>query len=197
MEAQGITKMSTSIIIAVIIAAVFALMIVSLYNSLINNKNMVENAFAGIDVQLTKRYDLIPNLVSTVQKYMKHERETLTEITAMRARAVSGNLSDNEKVALDNQISTALSGIMIAVENYPDLKASQNFLQLQASLNEVEEQLSAARRTFNAMVTEYNNSVQMFPSNIMASYMNLEERTWFEAPEVKKGDINVKELFDN
>ena len=189
--------MSTSIIIAAVIAAVFALMIISLYNSLINKKNRVENAFAGIDVQLTKRYDLIPNLVSTVQKYMKHERETLTEITAMRARAVSGNLSDNEKVALDNQISTALSGIMIAVENYPDLKASQNFLQLQASLNEIEEQLSAARRAFNAMVTEYNNSVQMFPSNIMASYMNLEERNWFEAPEVKKGDINVKELFDN
>ena len=189
--------MDTTLIVILVVLALVGYFLISLYNSLINAKNRVENSFAGIDVQLVKRYDLIPNLVAMCEKYMKHERETLLKVTEMRAKAIAGNLSDNQKVALDNQISGALADIKVAVENYPDLKASQNFLHLQASLNEVEEQLSAARRAFNAMVTEYNNRVEMFPSSIVASSMNLKTRVWFEAPEVKKGDVSVKELFDN
>jgi len=125
---------------------VLLLICIIIYNSLVGKKNQVLNVFATIDALLKKRYDLIPNLIATVKTYMQHERETLTEITELRAKAVSGQISDDEKVALDNKLSQMLGGIMVAVENYPDLKANQNFLQLQGSLNEIEEQISAARR---------------------------------------------------
>lgn len=106
---------------------------VLLYNSLIGKKNQVANVFGTIDAMLKRRYDLLPELITTVKAYMQHERELLSRITEMRARAVSGELSDNDKVELDNKVSKALGGIMVAVENYPDLKANENFLHLQAS----------------------------------------------------------------
>ena len=181
----------------IIIFAIVIIISVVLYNSLIGKKNQVQNAFASIDVQLKQRYDLIPNLVSAVKQYMQHEEKVLTNITEMRAKAVSGNLSNDEKVAMDNQISKALSGIMVAVENYPDLKASQNFMQLQASLNEVEEKISASRRAYNASVTSYNDAVQMFPTNIMASMMGFQIKEWFKAPEAQRENVSVKDLFNN
>ncbi|MFW5725947.1 MAG: LemA family protein [Bacteroidota bacterium] len=165
------------------------------YNRLVRLRNMADKAFASIDAMAKKRYDLIPNLVATVSKYMEHERATLAEITEMRAKAVSGNLSDNEKVDLDNKISRAMGGIMVAVENYPDLKANQNFLQLQGSLNEVEEQLSAARRAYNAAVTDYNNACQMFPSNVFAVIFNFKTKRLFEISELERQNVNVKTLF--
>ena len=109
----------------------------------------------------------------------------------------SSDDSSDEKIAIDNQISGALGQISIAVENYPNLQASSNFLHLQSTLNEVEAQLSASRRSFNSAVTDYNNKVEMFPSSIVASRMGLKERLWFEAPEIKKGDLNVGALFNN
>ena len=154
--------------------------IIYLYNSLVSKKNQVINVFASTDAILKKRYDLIPNLISTVKMYVKHERDLLTDITEMRAKAVSGQLSDDEKVDLDNKISGMLRGIMVAVENYPDLKANKNFLNLQASLNEVEEQISAARRAYNASVMDYNNALEMFPSNMIASMMRYEQKAFFE-----------------
>ena len=114
-------------IAVLIILGVLILIPVFLYNSLVGKKNQVQNVFASIDALLKKRYDLIPNLVSTVKTYMQHEKSTLTEITEMRAKAVSGNLSDDQKVELDNKITKTLGGIMDAHENYPDLKANQNF----------------------------------------------------------------------
>ncbi len=180
--------------IGVLIAGVFYIVI--LYNSLISKKNQVQNVFASIDALLKKRYDLIPNLVATVQKYMEHERGTLTEITELRAKAVSGTLSDDEKVDMDNKLTRTLGGIMVAVENYPDLKANQNFLQLQASLNEVEEQISAARRAYNAAVTAYNNAVEMFPTNILASMMNYRRKKVFEIPDAERRNVDVKDLFN-
>jgi LemA protein len=165
------------------------------YNRLVGLRNSAEKAFASIDAMAKKRYDLIPNLVATVQKYMEHERGTLTEITEMRARAISGNLSDNEKVELDNRISRAMGGIMVAVENYPDLKANQNFLQLQGSLNEVEEQLSAARRAYNAAVTDYNNACQMFPSNVFAMIFNFRPKRLFEISEAERQNVDVRAMF--
>jgi len=180
--------------IGVLIAGV--LYIVILYNSLISKKNQVQNVFASVDALLKKRYDLIPNLVATVQKYMQHERGTLTEITELRAKAISGTLSDDEKVDLDNKLTKTLGGIMVAVENYPDLKANQNFLQLQASLNEVEEQISAARRAYNAAVTDYNNAVEMFPTNILASMMNYQRKKVFEIPDTERQNVDVKDLFN-
>jgi len=180
----------------IIIAAVLILIPVILYNSLVGKKNQVTNVFASIDTLLKKRYDLIPNLISTVKTYMEHERGTLTEITELRAKATSGQLSDDDKVDLDNKISKALGGIMIAVENYPDLKANQNFMQLQGSLNEIEEQISAARRAYNASVTDYNNAVEMFPTNIMASVMSYKLKKVFEIVAAERKNVNVKDLFN-
>jgi LemA protein len=178
-----------------IIAIVVILAIAIIYNSLVNKKNQVENVFASVDAMLKKRYDLIPNLVSMVQTYMQHERGTLNELTELRARAISGNLSSDEKVDLDNQLTKKLGGIMVAVENYPDLKANQNFLQLQGSLNEVEEQISAARRAYNATVTNYNNAVEMFPTNVFASAMSYRRKKVFEVSEAERQNVNVKDLF--
>ena len=175
------------------LAVVFAVM----YNSLINKKNQVENAFGGMDAQLKKRYDLIPNLVKSVKGYMEHEAKTLTEITTLRTKALSSNISDDDKVALDNALTSKLGGIMVAVENYPDLKASENFNQLQRSLNEVEEQISASRRAYNATITSYNNSVEMFPTNLLAGILNMQRKNVFEIPETQRENVDVGDLLNN
>lgn len=181
--------------IELIIGIVVVLLIILLFNSLIGKRNQVNNAFAGIDSYLKKRYDLVPNLISSVQTYMIHEKSTLTEITELRTKAISGTLTDDEKIDLNNKMSKALHSINIAVENYPDLKANTNFLQLQAALNEIEEQLSAARRAFNAAVNSYNNAVQMFPTNIFALIMGMKSKAYFEAIEAERQNVNVKDLF--
>lgn len=181
--------------IALIVIAVVLISLVSMYNSLVGKKNEVENIFAGVDTVLKKRYDLVPNLVAAVKNYMQHEAGVLTEITELRAKATSGNLSDDEKVVLDNKISKAIGGIMVAVENYPDLKASQNFMQLQRSLNEIEEQISAARRAYNAAVTDFNNAVEMFPTNMLAGMMNYKRKKVFEITKAERQNVNVGELF--
>lgn len=171
-------------------------MIVLLYNNLIRKKNEIQNAFGGIDVQLKKRYDLIPNLVSTVKEYAVHEKEILTKVTELRSQAISGKkLSSAEKVKIDDEISGNLRQLMISVENYPDLKANTNFIQLQRSLNEIESQISAARRTFNSTVTGYNNSIQVFPGNIIASMMNLTTQEVFSITEKERENVKVDQLF--
>ncbi|MBN1546208.1 MAG: LemA family protein [Syntrophaceae bacterium] len=184
--------MRTSIAIAVVL-----IVLVLLFNSLVNKKNKTLNAFAGIDVLLKKRYDLIPNLVSAVKQYMKHEREVLTRITELRTRALKGELSDDEKVTLDKQMSGAIKGLMVAVEKYPELKANENFLQLQAALNEVEEQISAARRAYNATVLEYNNALEMIPSNVMAAMMRYKKKRFFEIVEAEKAPVPVQTIFES
>lgn len=185
--------MIPAIIVLVIIAFVFF----AIYNSMVGKKNQVEYAFASIDTLLKKRYDLIPNLVATVKQYAKHESETLINITQLRAKALSSGASADEKVQLNNQISRALSGIQIAVEAYPDLKANDNFIQLQKSLNEIEEQISAARRAFNSSVTDYNNAIEMVPTNVVAKMMNYQRRALFEIPETERQNVNVGNLFGN
>lgn len=179
------------IIVSVVVVAILAF----LYNSLIAKKNQVTNVFGTIDAMLKKRYDLLPKLISTVKTYMQHERGLLEDITRMRAEAVSGQLSDDEKVDLDNKVTKALGGIMVAVENYPDLKANQNFLQLQGTMNEVEEQISAARRAYNAVVTDYNNAVEMLPTNILASMMGYKLKKVFEISQEQREDIDTDKLF--
>lgn len=174
---------------------VLILLIIFMYNSLVRSKNDVENAFGGMDVQLKMRYDLIPNLVSTVKQYANHEKQILEDITSLRAKATNGSLSNDEKVALDNQISKSIGGIMVAVENYPDLKANENFLSLQRSLNEVESQISASRRTYNSSVTDYNNAVETFPKNMLAGMMGYKRKQVFETPEVERQNVDVAKLF--
>lgn len=169
---------------------------VLVYNGLINKRNQVENAFGGVDVQLRKRYDLIPNLVSSVQQYMTHERSTLEELTRLRTEALQGDLPADERVKLDNQITKRLGGIMVAVEAYPDLKASGNFQQLQRSLNEVESQISAARRAYNAAVTDYNTAIESVPGNLFAGPMTLTRKEVFEIPEAQRENVDVAQLFD-
>ena len=183
--------MSTTLIILVVIGIVLILM----YNSLVSKKNQVENIFAGVDTQLKKRYDLIPNLVASVSKYMEHEKSLLSEVTKLRADANKPNISDEQKIALDAKVSSALGSIMIAVENYPELKANENVMHLQATLNEVEEQISAARRAYNQAVTDYNNAIEMIPTNFMASAMNYRRKEVFEIVESERKNVNVKELF--
>jgi LemA protein len=185
--------MSTSLIIAIVIGIILVLM----YNSLVSKKNQVENIFAGIDAQLKKRYDLIPNLVATVQKYMEHEKGILEEVTKLRAEANKPNISDQQKIKLDAQITSALGSIMVAVENYPDLKANQNVIHLQRSLNEIEEQIAAARRAYNQSVTDYNNAIEMVPTNFMASAMNYTRKEVFVIPDNERKNVNVKELFNS
>lgn len=184
--------MSVSLIIAIVIV----LILVFMYNSLVGKKNQVENIFASVDTMLKKRYDLIPNLVASVSKYMEHEKSLLTEVTELRAQANKPNVSDAQKIALDAKMSAALGSLMIAVEAYPDLKANENVMHLQRSLNEVEEQISAARRAYNQAVTDYNNAIEMIPTNFMATAMNYKRKEVFVIPENERKNVNVKELFN-
>ena len=186
---------TTIIVIVVSLLAIIGIATISMYNGLIRRRNEVDNAFGGMDVQLKKRYDLIPNLVSTVKQYASHEKDLLTKVTEMRAQVTSGNLNNDEKVALDNQISAGMKSIMVAVENYPDLKANENFMNLQRTLNEVESQISAARRTYNAVITMYNNGIQTFPRNIIAGKMKMQTKQVFEIPAVERQNMDVKSMF--
>lgn len=180
-----------------IILAVFMLVIVLIFNNLIAKKNQVRNIFATTDALLKKRYDLIPQLVTTVKTYMKHEQHLFEKITETRIKALAPNLSDDLKVNLDNSATKTLNSILLAVENYPNLKASTNFMHLQRTLTELEEQISAARRAYNAAVTDFNNSVQMFPSNIVASIFNYKPKKLFEISPPQRQNVAAGELLDD
>ncbi|ANQ49552.2 LemA family protein [Flammeovirga sp. MY04] len=185
-------------VLAIIFSGIILIIIfyfISVNNSLISIRNQVENAFGGIDVQLKKRYDLIPNMVETVKQYMAHEKEVLTNLTSMRAKAMSGNVSAEEKMDLDAQMSSAMKSIMVSVENYPELKASKNMELLQRSLNEVEAQISAARRTYNSAVTKYNTSIEVFPNSIIANSQGYERKSVFEISSVERENVQIKNLF--
>jgi len=181
--------------VALVVVAAILFVIILIYNSLIGKKNQVKNVFGTIDVLLKKRYDLIPQLVAAVKGYMQHERSLLQEITEARARAVSGRLSDDEQVLLDNTVSKQLGGIMLAVENYPNLKADKSFMHLQRTMTEVEEQISAARRAYNAAVEAFNNAVEMFPTNIVASMMGYQTRSFFEIREDERKNVDAGGLL--
>lgn len=188
--------MNFILVFFVAILAIVALVIIGIYNGLIKRRNEVDNAFGGMDVQLKKRYDLIPNLVASVKEYAKHEKELLNQITELRASVLKPGLSVNEKIALDNQLSGALKNMLISVENYPELKASENFIFLQRSLNEVESQISASRRTFNAVVTDYNNGIQIFPNSLIAGMMSMKTKEVFTVPQAERENVDVSKMFN-
>jgi len=179
-----------------IIIVVLLIIGLSLYNSLIAKKNQVDNAFSAIDAMLKKRYDLLPNLVETVKQYMQHEAGLLSKIVELRSKASSPDISSEERLQIDAQMSTALKSVMVTVENYPDLKASQNFIQLQSTWTESEEQIAAARRTYNASVTDYNNGIMMFPGSIIAGMMNYKPMSVLSIPEEERKNISAKDLFN-
>ncbi len=172
-----------------------ALAAITIYNSVVGCRNAVGNAESSIDVMLKKRTDLIPNLVASVKQYMQHEAGLLEKITSLRATALNPNASMNERIGAESQLSGALGQLRVAVENYPDLKANQNFLQLQGSLNETEEQISAARRAFNAAILNYNNCLDQFPYNIVASMLGFQRRDFFEIAESERKTPDIKQLF--
>ena len=172
--------MSTTLIV-IIVAIVVVLFLISMYNNLVKLRNNRENAFANIDVQLKQRYDLIPQLVSTVKGYATHERELLEKVTAARTAAMSAT-GINDKIQAENALSSALAGLKVSVEAYPDLKANQNFLQLQAELSDIENKLAATRRFFNSATKERNNAVQTFPANLIAGMFGFHKEPMFEIP---------------
>lgn len=167
--------------IAGLVAAVLLVLVISLYNRLVRARNGVENAFASIDVQLKQRCDLIPKLVDSMRTYMTHERGTLDELTQLREKASAAGASAAERVALDAQMSGLMRGLMVRAEAYPDLKASETVTLLQRSLNEVEAQIAAARRTYNAAVTGFNTAIEVFPANLLAGMFGFSRRPLFEA----------------
>ncbi len=165
------------IVIGVLVLIIF--WVISLYNTLVRLRNRRENAFADIDVQLRQRHDLIPQLVETVKGYAAHEKDLLLKITEARTAAMSATTIDG-KIAAEQQLSGALQGLKVQVEAYPDLKANQNFLQLQEELSDIENKLAAARRFFNAATTEYNTSVEAFPGNLIAKNFGFKREIMFD-----------------
>lgn len=166
-------------LIVFVILVILVLIAINLYNRLVVLRNNRENAFADIDVQLKQRLDLIPQLVEAVKAYMKHESTVLTDITNARANAIQAS-TINDKITADTQLTSALQGLKVAVEAYPDLKANQNFKHLQEEISDVENKLAAARRFFNSATKELNNAVQTFPSNVLADLFNFKKEPMFE-----------------
>lgn len=178
--------MQISIIIVVAVClGVTILSIISLINRLIGLKNSVAYAGASVDAMLKLRLDLIPNLISCVERYMKHEREVLEELTRCRSQAASGN----------GQVSHAFRSLFAQAENYPQLMASDNFRQLQAALNDAEAQIAASRRAYNAAVTDYNNGCRMFPHKIVAGILGYHPETCFEIPDSERQSIVVNRIW--
>jgi LemA protein len=166
-------------LIILIVIVILVGWLVGMYNGLVGLRNRVKNAWSQIDVQLKRRHDLIPNLVETAKGYVKHERETLENITKARARAMEAG-SVGEKSRAEADLSGALGRFMLVVENYPDLKANQNFLALQEELTSTENKIAFARQSYNDSVLFYNNKIQMFPSNIIANTFNFLREEFFE-----------------
>ena len=170
-----------ALIIIIAIVVILAIWCVSIYNNLVRMRNNRENAFANIDVQLKQRHDLIPQLVATVKGYAEHEKELLTRVTEARAAAMKAT-GIIDKIQAENQLSSALAGLKVSLEAYPDLKANQNFLQLQNEISDIENKLAATRRYFNTATRELNNKVQTFPSNILAGMFGFHKEPMFEVP---------------
>lgn len=180
--------MSSGMIVLFVLCFIVGLCIVC-YNNLVKLRNNRENAFANIDVQLKQRHDLIPQLVATVKGYAAHEKETLAMVTNARAAAM-GATSINDKIAAENALSTALAGLRVSLEAYPDLKANQNFLQLQGEIADVENKLAATRRFFNSTTKELNNAVQTFPSNLLAGIFGFHKEPMFEIPQQDRATLD-------
>jgi LemA protein len=171
-------------VLIIILGLIILLIIwtISLYNRLVRLRNGREQAFADVDVQLRQRHDLIPQLVEAVKGYMVHEKNVLTEITEARANAMKAT-TINDKIVAEERLSSALEGLRVSVEAYPDLKASQNFLDLQNEISDVENKIAAARRFFNSTTKELNVATEMFPSNIIATLFNFKRQPMFELGE--------------
>lgn len=183
----------TTLIVVIVLLVLIAIVIISIYNSLVSLRNRVKNSWAQIDVELQRRFDLIPNLVETVKGYMKHEETVLTKVTELRT-SWSNATSVGEKAALDDEFSKSVNSIMAVAENYPDLKANTNFLSLQEELANTENKLSSSRNSYNNVTTVYNTKIEMFPSNIVANLFGFKQEELFKV-ENEEAKQNVKVQF--
>ncbi|PIS04956.1 MAG: hypothetical protein COT81_03730 [Candidatus Buchananbacteria bacterium CG10_big_fil_rev_8_21_14_0_10_42_9] len=179
----------TLVIIAIVI--VIALWLIALFNGLIKLKNRTQEAASDIDVQLKRRHDLIPNLVEAVKGYAKHEKETLTKVIEARNMAMKAQ-GMGDKANAENMLSETLKSIFALSESYPDLKASQNFLQLQDELSDTENKIQAARRFYNGNVRDFNTKIQVFPNNLIANSLGFNKFEFFEAKAGEKENVSVK-----
>ena len=185
-------------IIVIIVAIALLFIIYSMYVSVIQKKNKVMEAFSSIDVQLKKRYDLIPNILTMANKFMEHEKGLFEEITKLRTQAMQlpadmDNMS--KKIQLDSQIKGLMGQVMVSVENYPELKSDQSMTMAMQTYNEVEEHIAAARRFYNSAVLELNNAVEIFPSSIFASMVGAKKQEFFQADEAERKAVSASEFF--
>ncbi|HEX6131245.1 MAG TPA: LemA family protein [Actinomycetota bacterium] len=183
--------MEVVLIVLVVLVVIGVVGGIASYNRFVTQRNLIRDAWANIDTELRRRYDLIPNLVETVRGYASHEREVLENVTRARAMATSATGSPAEQAAAEGPLVAALRQLFAVVENYPDLKANQNFLALQAELSNTEDRLQTARRFYNANVRDYNRRVQAFPSNLIANWFKFEEEQFFEVDEALRGEAGV------
>lgn len=184
--------MKYGVIIGIVVVVVLVLFVIGTYNKLVRGRIMVEEAFATMDVFLKKRFDLIPNLVETVKGYAKHEEGTLAQIVGLRNQNYS-NMSDEEKIQSGAAMSQMVPQIMALAENYPDLKANQNFLDLSKQLSQIEDDISSSRRYYNGAVKQYNFTVQMFPSSLIAGLFHFETKRMFEVESTgERQNVQVK-----
>ena len=177
--------------VIMVIVVVLLLLVFSTYNSLIRLNNKVEEAFSTMDVYLKKRWDLIPNIVETVKGYAKHEKETLEEIVSLRNSSYD-KMNVNDKVDVNNKLTQGITKLMAIAEAYPDLKANENFKDLTNQLTMVEDDIANSRKYYNGTVRAYNDKVQMFPSNIIASMFGHKPKTMFEASETERENVKVQ-----
>lgn len=181
--------------IAAIIVAVIVIAIV-INNQIIAKKNQVAQAFGSIEIYLKKRFDLIPNLISMLKKYLAHEKEILLKVTELRSQIKNAD-RPKEKIEASNELTKLMSGLNVNVENYPNLKADTQFVNLQFELSDIEDQISAARRAYNAAVTTYNNKIQMFPANIIAGIRKDKPQLLLEIPVADQKEVNINQLLNN
>mgnify|MGYP004585332349 FL=1 len=181
--------MAIGIIVAIVLVILFY--VLATYNGLVGSKNIVDEAFSTMDVYLKKRWDLIPNLVETVKGYAKHESETLEKVIALRNGAYN-NMSVDEKMEVNKQLSSGISKLIAVAESYPDLKANQNFTDLSKELSKIEEDIANSRKYYNGTVRNFNNKVMMFPGNIVANMFGFKKANMFEAAEEEKKNVKVE-----
>jgi len=179
------------VIVVIVVVVLLGFYVVSVYNSLVNLRNKVKDQYSQIDVELKRRFDLVPNLVETVKGYAKHEKETLENVVSARNSYVSAN-DLGDKLKADGELTQAISKLFALTESYPDLKANTNFNSLQSELSEIEQKIVYARQFYNDAVLKLNNKVEMFPSNIIAKMFNFKQEVFFEASTSERENVKVK-----
>lgn len=188
--------MDTTLYIVLGVVGVIVLWLIMTYNGLVGFKNKVDEGWADIDTQLKRRYDLIPNMVETVKGYAKHEKGTLEQVTKARNMAMSAKTPE-EKAQAENMLTGTLKTLFALAENYPDLKANQNFMDLQATLKEIEEHIQLSRRYYNATVRDFNVKIEIFPNNLVAGMLGFTKRQFFEIGAGERENVKVSFSEDN